>query len=339
MRLSDVGEFGLIKNIRSICPNSGERILLGIGDDAALVQSRPDYSLLLTTDALTEGIHYDLRYVPMDMLGWKSLAVNLSDVAAMGGIPVCCLVTIGLPNIWSVENVQSLYQGIARCAKRYDCPVVGGDTVKIRSGSFINISVLGEVRSGKELRRSGAKSGDLLCVTGELGGARTGLEVLQSKNTQMHSYTNSVTRFLEPKPRLDEAGALIREMEITSMIDISDGLTSEIKHLCEESILGCLVFEESIPVSEETSLWALKKGAPPVQFAMESGEEYELLFTVDRNILNRMDRGSSSTEIPTFSIIGEMKPRDDGIKIRKDSEIRPLTIGGWDHYHENAESR
>ena len=333
MRLSEVGEFGLIKNMRSICPIPGERILLGIGDDAALVQPRPEYSLLLTTDALTEGIHYDLRYVPIDALGWKSLAVALSDVAAMGGFPVCCLVTIGLPSQWSVEDVRSLYNGITRCAIRYKCPVVGGDTVKTRSESFINVSVLGEVRSGKEKRRSGAKAGDLLCVTGELGGAKTGLEVLQSENIPTSSYPHSIARFLEPRPRLEEAGELIREMETTSMIDISDGLASEVRHLCEESSLGCLVLEENIPVSKEARLWAQKKGEPPVQFAMKSGEEYELLFTVDPNILDRIANGSSSTKFAMFSVIGEMKSREEGIKIRKGAEIRPLTVAGWDHFH------
>jgi thiamine-monophosphate kinase len=336
MRLSDVGEFGLIGNIRSICPDPGDRILLGIGDDAALIRTRPDYSLLLTTDALTEGIHYDLRYVPISALGWKSLAVNLSDVAAMGGFPVCCLVTIGLPDEWSVEDVRSLYQGISRCSIRYNCPVVGGDTVKTRSGSFVNVTVAGEVRSGKEKRRSGAKSGDLLCMTGELGGARTGLEVLQSEDNPAYSYPRSVARFLEPEPRLEEAGDLIRELETTSMIDISDGLTSEIRHLCEESSLGCVVIEENIAVSEEAIIWARKTGRHPFQFAIESGEEYELLFTVAPDILNRVSKGFSPTKASMFSIIGEMRPLEEGIQSRKGGELHPLTIAGWDHFKENA---
>jgi thiamine-monophosphate kinase len=338
MRLSEVGESGLIKNIRGICPIPGERILLGIGDDAALVQPRPEYSLLLTTDALTEGVHYDLRYVPIEMLGWKSLAVNLSDVAAMGGIPVCCLVSIGIPTVWSVEDVQCLYRGIARCAIRYGCPVVGGDTVKTLYGSFINVSILGEVGPGMEKRRSGAKPGDFLCVTGELGGARTGLEVLRSKMTATHSYEQSISRFLEPKPRLEEAQGIIREMETTSMIDVSDGLISEINHLCEESHLGCLVFEEKVPISREARLWAHEKGEPPFQFAAESGEEYELLFTVDPIILNRTIQGRSPSDRATFSVIGEMKPPREGIHIQKDQTIRPLNGSGWDHYLDNAES-
>jgi thiamine-monophosphate kinase len=332
MELSEAGEFGVLGRIRKLCPAPGERIVIGIGDDAALIQSRPGYSTMLTTDALAEKIHFDLRYVPLEALGWKSLAVNLSDVAAMGGRPVCCLVTLGIPDRWSVEDVLKLYQGIARCADRYRCPVVGGDTVRASGESFISITVMGEVRPGGELRRSGALPGDILCVTGELGAARAGWEVLQEGTEATGDYRSSISRFLEPKPRLDEGALLAGELEPTSMIDISDGLASEIRHLCRESGCGCMVFEEDIPIAEESRLWSQRKGYSPVRFAVESGEEYELLFTVNPDRLEWYSKNRHPKDTVPFSIIGEMKPLNEGIRMRSGSEIHLMTFTGWDHY-------
>jgi thiamine-monophosphate kinase len=337
MELSEAGEFGVLDRIRKLCPTPGERILIGIGDDAAIIRSSPEYSTILTTDALTENVHFDLHYVPLESLGWKSLAVNLSDVAAMGGRPVCCLVTIGIPDRWSVEDVLKLYQGIAKGAELYRCPVVGGDTVRTSAESFISITVMGEVRSGREMRRSGALPGDFLCVTGELGGAKAGWEVLKAGNESTGEYPSSISRFLEPKPRLEEGVMLARELDPTSMIDISDGLASEIRHLCRESGCGCLVFEGDIPIAEESRLWSLKKGYSPVQFAMESGEEYELLFTVNPDRLERHSKDTHSSDAVRFSVIGEMKPLNEGIRTQRGSEIHPMTFMGWDHYRRTGE--
>lgn len=337
MELSEAGEFGVLDRIRKIFPAPGERIVIGIGDDAALIRSRPEYSIILTTDALAEKVHFDLQYVPLEALGWKSLAVNLSDVAAMGGRPVCCLVTIGIPDRWSVEDVLKLYKGISRGADRYRCPVAGGDTVRTSAESFISITVMGEVRAGRELRRSGALPGDLLCVTGELGAARTGLEVLQAGTEAAGDYRFSISRFLEPKPRLDEGVFLAGELEPTSMIDISDGLASEIRHLCEESGCGCIVLEEDVPIAEESRLWSLQKGYSPVQFAMESGEEYELLFTVNPDRMELYSKNRHPGDAVPFSVIGEMKPMNEGIRMRRGSETHPMIFMGWDHYRRTGE--
>ena len=337
MELSEAGEFGVLDRIRKLCPAPGGRIVIGIGDDAAMIRSRPEYSLILTTDALAENVHFDLRYVPLEALGWKSLAVNLSDVAAMGGRPVCCLVTIGIPQRWSVEDVMKLYRGIAKGADQYECPVAGGDMVKTSTESFVSITVMGEVRPGAEMRRSGASPGDLLCVTGELGGARAGLEVLQAGKEPAGDYPTSISRFLEPKPRLDEGAKLAGGLNPTSMIDISDGLASEIRHLCEESGCGCLVFEDDIPITEESRRWSLKKGYSPVQFAMESGEEYELLFTVNPGRLGRHLKDRHSADAVPFSVIGEMKPPDEGIRTRRGPKTHPMTFMGWDHYRRTGE--
>jgi thiamine-monophosphate kinase len=332
MLLSEVGEFGLIERIRKICPGYGNRIILGIGDDAAIVESQSGRSLILTTDALVEGVHFDLRYVPLDSLGWKALAVNLSDVAAMGGAPICCLITVAIPECWNVERFELLYQGIIQCGERYQCPIAGGDTVKSPSSSFISVSVLGEAQAGEIKKRSGARSGDLLCVTGELGGARVGLEVLRAGEDESDFYTKSISRFLKPIPRIAESQKLISELSVTSMIDISDGLASEIRHLCKASGLGCRLFGDRIPVSDETVRWAQKNGISPLEIALESGEEYELLFTVDPIILNRKTHEYSSKQTGLFSIIGEMRPQSEGLQIRDGSRARTMANKGWDHY-------
>jgi thiamine-monophosphate kinase len=246
-------------------------------------------------------------------------------------------VTIGIPDRWSVEDVLKLYRGIAKGADLYKCPIVGGDTVKTSAESFISITVMGEVLAGRETRRSGALPGDILCVTGELGGARTGWEALHEGNGSFGVYPSSISRFLEPKPRLDEGVMLVRDMLPTSMIDISDGLASEIRHLCDESGCGCMVFEDDLPITDESRLWALGKGYSPVQFAMESGEEYELLFTVNPDRLEGHSKDSRLTDAVPFSIIGEMRPLDEGIRMRRGSETHPMTFTGWDHYRRTGE--
>jgi thiamine-monophosphate kinase len=338
MRLSEAGEFGLIRKIRDICSRPDDRILLGIGDDGAILRTRPGYWPILTTDALVEGIHFDLRYVPLKAIGWKSLAINISDVAAMGGKPVCSLITIAIPDTWTVENVVAIYEGINLCSRTYDCPVVGGDTVKSLKGCFISVTVMGEVKENEEKRRSGAKKNDLLCITGEMGGAKVGLEVLGSGYPDASSFSTSISRFLEPKAKIHEAQQLIHEMNITSMIDISDGLSSEIMHLCEASGLGCLIEESKIPISNEATIWAIQNGKSGIHYAMESGEEYELLFTVSAyNFHNWEKRTDTNARLPIY-VIGAMKDRNEGILIQKGSEKIPLVREGWDHFIDKSDS-
>jgi thiamine-monophosphate kinase len=337
MRLSELGEFGLIRRLQAVCSSGNDRIVLGIGDDAAVIRSEKGRSLILTTDAMAEGVHFDRSYFPLESLGWKCLAVNLSDVAAMGGSPVCCVMTAALPEEWSVEEVEALYAGIKRCADRYGCPVVGGDTVRTVGGAVFSAAVLGEIPEGASIRRSGARDGDRLCVTGELGGAAVGLDVLRSGGKERIRFPESVRRFLEPQPRMEDAVRLSGGPGITSMIDVSDGLASEIRHLCDESGLGCVVFADRIPVSAETVRWAAGTGESPVRRAMESGEEYELLFTADPGAFpNPMEQGITGVEGPV-TVIGEMRPRHHGILVREGSIDLPLDARGWDHYRSAAE--
>lgn len=332
MRLSELGEFGLIRRLQERCATRNDRVILGIGDDAAVIRCGEEGRLVFTTDAMAEGVHFERSWFPAESLGWKCLAVNLSDVAAMGASPVCGLVTAALPDSWSVEETESLYAGLRRCAERYRCPVVGGDTVRSASGAVFSVAVLGEMQGVREIRRSGAAAGDRICVTGDLGGASVGLNVLRSGGMDRARFPESVRRLLEPLPRVAEAVRLARSGRVTSMIDISDGLASEIRHLCEASGLGCVLYADRIPVSRETVVWATEAGESPLRVALQSGEEYELLFTVDSSI--RTDTAGAGFTGPAekWTVIGEMRPQNEGIRIREGGAESMLTAGGWEHY-------
>jgi thiamine-monophosphate kinase len=331
VRLSQTGEFGLIKRMRRIIEDPSDEIVLGIGDDAAVVHPKSGSCLVLTTDALIEGVHFDLRYTPFDALGWKALAVNLSDVAAVGGVPSYALISLALPESWSVENVESFYRGLKRCGKAYGCKIIGGDTTRSVGKGFISISVVGYVNQNSIASRSGAQEGELLCVTGNLGGARAGLEALQ-KNEEKPLFKKSIQRFLKPLPRIAEAGTLIRELHVSSMIDISDGLASDAGHLCEESGLGCILWEEAIPIHPDAKAWAEKTGESPARFALTSGEEYELLFTVDKKRFDRWTSPDQGEKRFPVTSIGEMVHRKKGMRIKRGEKTVLLSEKGWDHF-------
>jgi thiamine-monophosphate kinase len=325
MRPSEIGEFGLIERIRLASARASGRVPLGIGDDAAVVTQRPGRQILFACDAMVEAVHFDPRYVPAESLGYKALAVNLSDIAAMGGEPLCALSAVGLTDRWSVEDVEALYRGMARCGDRYGCPVAGGDTVRSPAAAFVSVSVLGECAAGSEIRRSGARPGDLLCVTGELGGAAVGFEAL-SRGADPGRFPVSTARFLEPEPRLSEARRLRGALRPTAMIDISDGLGSEIRHLCGRSGTGCILFEDRVPVSAEAALWAGLSGRDALEFALASGEEYELLFTAG-------PRSLEAGPPEGVTVIGEMRPAAEKCtRVSATGVRRPLAASGWEHY-------
>jgi thiamine-monophosphate kinase len=329
LKLGEAGEFGLIERIRRLVDAESEDIVLGIGDDAAVFRPVQDHLAVITTDAMIEGVHFNLDYTPIESLGWKALAINISDVAAMGGIPRYAVISLAVPEKWSVEDVESLYRGVSGCGKEYNCIIIGGDTVRSRSDCFISVTVVGEVEKDAFVRRSGALAGDFLCVTGPLGRSRTGLEVLKAKKNGP-DFPRSVKRFLEPRPLVQEARRLIRELGVTSMIDISDGLASEIHHICHESKLGCIVREENIPISEETIRWTEEKHVPPVQFVLQSGEEYELLFTAEKSRIDKWrNRKNNDWDIIP---IGEMVPENEGVLMDRDGKRCRIPPNGWDHF-------
>jgi thiamine-monophosphate kinase len=331
VRLEEVGEFGIIDRLEGMLRSGSDRIVCGIGDDAALIRQKPGFHSVLTTDALVEGVHFDLTYTPLDSLGWKSLAVSLSDLAAMGATPVCAVVSVAVPGSFDLEGVEAFFSGLKRCGEAYQCPVAGGDTVRSLRDFFISVAVEGEVESGKAVLRSGAKPGDALCVTGELGGAKTGFEVLSGRGEE-DLFPESVRRFLEPFPRIREASELLRRLPVSSMIDVSDGLASEIGHLCRRSRTGCRIRREHIPLSREAARWAERKQKSIDPFLYESGEDYELLFTVDSGAFADPEGFRRTAQELQVTILGEITESEKGISVENNGKLARLATKGWDHF-------
>jgi thiamine-monophosphate kinase len=308
-RINQVGEFGLIDLIKKQIFSKGEQVVVNMGDDAAVVRSSPQRFLIFTTDTMVERVHFDLSYFTYEEIGWKAMVANLSDIAAMGGLPKFALVTIGLPKSMRTEDVLSIYRGASKIAKAYNCKIMGGDTTLVPRDLFVSIALLGEVEKGFLVTRSGAKKGDLICVTGKLGEAQAGLEFLKKHGRQKLPL---IRKHLKPQPRIREARILVKNLKINSLIDISDGLSSEILHLTNESHLGALVYERNIPISPKCLKFAsiLKRSA--LDMALSSGEEYELLFTMTRKDRSKLDKFMSKLNV---SVIGEMVDQKEGVKL------------------------
>ncbi len=329
MLIRDLGEWGILRRLRKEMPEYGKEVLVGFGDDGAVFSIRHGKKVVFSSDAMAEGVHFDLRYTPPESLGWKAMVSAVSDILAMGGMPLYTLVSIGLPDSWRVEDLDAVYRGLKRCGKSYRCPVIGGDTVCSKA-VFISVAVVGEVEQQHVATRGGAKKGDILCVTGSLGGARTGLEVLKSGKDK-DRFQDSIYRFLEPVPPGHMARELVTGLGVTSMIDISDGLISEAFHLCEESGLGCRFFGERIPVFPQAQEWCKQEGVLVLDFAMNSGEEYELLFTADPRRFREWESHWDETRGTFPVVIGEMCEAGRMSLVIEGQET-PLTLSGWDHF-------
>jgi len=327
MKISQIGEFVLIDLIKRRVFSKDKSVLVNIGDDAAVIEPSKDKLLIFTTDTLMEKVHFDLRYFTFEQIGWKAMVANLSDIAAMGGLPKFALVTIGLPQSTSVKNVISIYDGMNDIAKRYDCKIIGGDTLFSSKGILISIALLGEVEKNSLVKRTGAKTGDLICVTGDLGEAQAGLEFLKR---YPHRKPALVKKHLNPFPRINEARALVENLKITSMIDISDGLSSELFHLTEENHLGAIIYEEKIPISPNCIKAGNLLKRSPLFWALSSGEEYELLFTFGRKKLPQLEKIKEKVKV---SVIGEMLEKKEGVFLmEKSGKKRALKKIGFTHF-------
>ena len=337
LEISQLGEFGLIERIRSKFPVTNPQTVHGIGDDAAVVDAGADL-LLIASDMLVEGIHFDLTYTPIQHLGYKAVAVNVSDIAAMNGRPAQILVNIALSNRFSVEAVDALYEGIRAACENYKVDLIGGDTTSSSSGLIISITATGRVARNKIAYRSGAKENDILCVTGDLGAAFTGLQVLEREkqvflsNPDMQpgleKYDYIVGRQLKPEARteiifdLEEFGIVP-----TSMIDVSDGLASELLHISKESNVGVRVYEDKIPIDQLAFETAVEFKLDPITCALNGGEDYELLFTIDKSDQEKIKNH------PDIHMIGYIHSRtDQNVMITKSGNVVPLRAQGWDHF-------
>lgn len=326
-QIGQVGEFGLIELIKKRILSKDKKVLVNIGDDAAIIKPSADKLLIFTTDTMVERVHFDLRYCTYQEIGWKVMTANLSDIAAMGGLPTYALVTIGLPKSARTSDILSIYEGAAKIARRHNCRIIGGDTTLVKKDLFISIALLGEVEKEFLVTRSGAQKGDLICITGKLGEALAGLKFLKRFGRRNLSL---VKKHLKPEPKIDQVRALIGRLKINSMIDISDGLSSELFHLAEESKVGMVLYEQNIPVSAKCEKVALLLKGNPLKWALSSGEEYELLFTVDKRVQRKLESIKSKLGI---SVIGRITDKRQGIKIvRKSGAVRDLRKSGFSHF-------
>jgi thiamine-monophosphate kinase len=332
--ISSLGEFGLIQRINKSIQTSLPDTVRGIGDDAAVIDAGEEFGLL-TTDMLLEGVHFDLTFFPLKHLGYKAVSANVADIAAMNGIPRQVTVSIALSNRFSVEAVDELYEGIKLACKDFNVDLVGGDTTSSRSGLIISVSVFGKVKKDKIAYRNTAKPNDLLCVTGDLGGAYMGLQMLEREKQVFLANPNMqpelegkdyvIQRQLRPEARmdvvfeLDEAGVIP-----TSMIDLSDGLASDLLHICAQSGVGAVIFEERLPIDEQTYLAASELNISAATAALNGGEDYELLFTVPQSAYELIKNN------PKITFIGYITDKKGEVELHTKGDIRvPLTAQGW----------
>ncbi|WP_446051135.1 thiamine-phosphate kinase [Zobellia laminariae] len=335
--LEKLGEFGLIDHLTKNFEINHKSTLKGIGDDAAVFDHTE--KTVLTTDLLIEGVHFDLSYMPLKHLGYKAVMVNLSDVYAMNATATSITVSLAVSNRFPLEALEELYAGIALAAKVFNVDLIGGDTTSSTSGMLISITAIGEAKEEEITYRSGAKPNDLLVVSGDLGAAYMGLQVLDREkevfkvnpNNQpdLSPYSYIVERQLKPEARKDIV-ELLKEMEVlpTSMIDISDGLSSEILHLCKSSKVGCNLFEEKIPLDPTVISACEEFNVDSTMVALSGGEDYELLFTISQNDFDKI-KGN-----PSLTVIGHMTDEREGAYLvtRGNTKIE-LTAQGWNSFN------
>ncbi|MCE7067639.1 thiamine-phosphate kinase [Dyadobacter sp. CY326] len=332
--ISSLGEFGLIKRINSGIKTTLPDTIRGIGDDAAVIDTGEEYGLL-SSDLMLEGVHFDLTFFPLKHLGYKAIAINVSDIAAMNGIPRQVTVSIALSNRFSLEAIDELYEGMKVACADFNVDLVGGDTSSSRSGLLISVSVFGKVNKDKITYRNTAKPNDLLCVTGDLGGAYLGLQLLEREKQvflanpdmqpELEGKDYVIQRQLRPEARMDVVYELAEAGVVpTSMIDVSDGLASDLLHICAQSGVGAVVFEERIPIDEQTYLAASELNIGPITAAMNGGEDYELLFTVSQAAYDLIKNN------PKISFIGYITGDKTEIVLHTKGDSRvPITAQGW----------
>ncbi len=334
--IAQLGEFGLIDYLTKDITIKNPSTQKGVGDDCAVLEYKTS-EVLVSTDLLIEGIHFDLTYVPLKHLGYKSAVVNFSDIYAMNGIPQQITVSLGISKRFTVEHIEALYSGIKLACEIYGVDLVGGDTTSSRSGLVVSITCIGKAPKDKIVYRNGAKDTDLICVSGDLGAAYMGLQLLEREKVASAGQTNFHPKFegkeyiierqLKPEARkdiisdLDKAGIIP-----TSMMDVSDGLSSELIHICKQSNVGCRIYEDRIPIDYQTAIMAEELNMNLVTAALNGGEDYELLFTVPLHLHDEVKKLSG------IKIIGHItKPELGCAMITRDGSEIELKAQGWNH--------
>ncbi|WP_298494391.1 thiamine-phosphate kinase [uncultured Algibacter sp.] len=337
-QLSDLGEFGLIDHLTKHFKIKQNSTIKGVGDDAAVLNFDKK-KVVVTTDLLIEGVHFDLSYVPLKHLGYKAIMVNLSDVYAMNAKATQVTVSIAVSNRFPLEALEDLYAGIETATKIYNVDLIGGDTTSSNTGLLISVTAIGEIESDNVVYRSGAKPNDLLVVSGDLGGAYMGLQVLEREkevykvnpNSQpdLEIYSYIIERQLKPEARQDIV-KLLSDLNVkpTSMIDVSDGLSSEIIHICKQSKVGCDIYEEKIPLDPQVISTCEEFDIDSTTVALNGGEDYELLFTISQDDFPKIKAN------PNLTVIGFIKEEKEGVHLvtRADTRI-PVKAQGWKNFN------
>jgi len=334
--ISSIGEFGLIEHLTKNIELQNASSVLGVGDDAAVIDHFGKQTVV-TTDLLVEGVHFDFIYTPLKHLGYKSVVVNLSDIYAMNAVPTQITMSLGFSNRFSVEALDEFYEGVYAACNKYNVDLVGGDTTTSQKGFIISVTAIGEVTPDKFVKRSTAQKGDLLCVSGSLGAAYVGLLFLEREKKiflespgvqpDLENESYVIGRMLKPEARKDIIDFFAEKDIIpSSMIDISDGLSSEILHICKQSRLGCVLYEEKIPVAEEMKKAAFKFEIDPTACALSGGEDYELLFTIPQTDYDKLVLNEE------ISVVGYMTEEEQGTHIiTKGGGKHAITAQGWNH--------
>jgi len=336
--VNELGEFGLIDRLTKNVDQKVDSTEFGIGDDAAVITVSDDTSLLVSTDMLIEGVHFNLMYMPLKHLGYKAVAVNVSDICAMNGVAEQITVSIAVSSRFPIEALEELYDGINTACQMYNVDLIGGDTTTSLTGLTISITAIGRAKKKEISYRSGANEFDLLVVTGDLGAAFVGLQVLEREKEVFKANPNIqpdldghdyiMERQLKPEARIDVI-RFLKELNVvpSAMIDISDGLASEIMHLCKASNVGCRVYDEKLPIDGKTSMTAIEFNLDPVTCALNGGEDYELLFSVKQDDFDKI-KGN-----PHMTVIGHVTDQTDGMYyVDKNGAVIELRAQGWDHF-------
>jgi len=337
IELKDLGEFGLIERLTKKIKLFNKTTLLGPGDDAAIINSSKE--ILISSDMLVEGIHFDMAFTPLKHLGYKSVIVNLSDIYAMNGIPKQITVGLAISSKYTLEAIDEFYDGILLACEKYKIDVIGGDITSCINGLTISITAIGEAMKKEIVKRSGAKENDLLITTGDLGGAYMGLNVLQREKEvwksnpnmqpELDNFNYILERQLKPEARRDVIEFLKKcDVIPTSMIDISDGLASEVFHICKSSNVGCQLYEEKIPIDPQTYQTSMDFNINPTVSALNGGEDYELLFTISQKDYEKIKND------PNLTVIGHITKKSQGINLIGNGDTStPLQAQGWNHFN------
>jgi thiamine-monophosphate kinase len=337
MRVADLGEFPLIDRVAQIVATDRDDVIVGIGDDVAVLENHGDEWLLAKVDIQVEGVHFVRDAIPPRQLGRRALIINLSDIAAAGGEPLYALVSLALPPDTEVEWVDEVYRGLREEGDRFGVAIVGGNMSRSPQGIVVDVFVLGRVQRQHLLLRSGARPGDRVLVTGWLGDSTAGLSLLLDPALSVPASDREtlLARHFAPTPRLFESAILARSGSVTAMIDLSDGLSSDIGHICDQSQAGVRLWAERLPISPAARSVAQQAGRSPCQFALEGGEDYELCFTAPAAVVEELTAAVEGETGTPLSVVGEILGADEGRwLVLADGREVSLEARGWEHFHE-----